>query len=290
MSNQESIRATSTQIQGAGLGLRIPHIKHILSTEPDIPWFELQADNWLYAGGLTATLRSAICERYPVVLHGVGLSLGATDALDWDYLKAIKVLIKDTGAHWYSEHASFSKHQGRHVPDLLPLPYTEEAIRHLSERIMQVQDFLAQPLLLENVSSYIQYEDSDMDEGTFFSTVVKESGCDVLLDLNNLYVSAYNHGIDAEHFLQQLPAKSVKQIHLAGYSQQDEFLIDTHGSRVSEPVWDLYKTFLQVYESVPAMIEWDNNLPGFSRLNIERQKIVAMQSHIKPSVLPREVY
>ena len=278
--------AVDSAIIGAGLGLRTPHIPEILASEADIPWFELLADNWLYQGGLNAAYRDAICERYPVVLHGVGLSLGATDVLDWDYLKSIKQLMLETGAHWYSEHASFSLHQGRHIPDLLPMPYTDEAIRHLAGRICQVQDFLQQPMLLENVSSYLQHDASYMDEASFFAAVVDEADCDILLDLNNLYVSHRNHAVDMQAYLKRLPADKIKQIHLAGFSVENDMVIDTHGSRVAEPVWQMYRQWLSDFPqalAIPAMIEWDNQVPDFSTLTQERDKIC--QIHAQHAVV-----
>lgn len=260
-------------IAGAGMGLRIPHAATMLDNETDIPWVELLADNWLAEGGINRYLLDAITERYPCVLHGVCLSLGAIDPLDFAYLAKIKRLKQQTGAVWYSEHCSFSVHDGLQIPDLLPLPYTSEAVTHISSRIRQVQDFLGEQILLENVSSYLSQSQPEMSEGEFLAAVATETDCDLLLDINNAYVSEFNNQQSCVDLLSALPPERVRQIHLAGYENKGNFLLDAHNNPVSEPVWQHFKAYIAEHGAIPTMIEWDNDLPDFARLHQEQQRI-----------------
>ena len=319
-------------IQGAGVGLRMPHVGELLndadSDKPqfEIPWLELLADNWLSPhesslGGINRQLLQALADRFALTLHGVGLSLGSVGELDFDYLKQIKQLQKTTGARWYSEHCSFSwePQQQAYAPDLLPLPYTDEAVALLATHIRQVQDFLGEPLLLENVSSYVQYSHSQLTEAEFINAVIREADCLLLLDINNVYVTSYNeassykgtvcgHETDAEdrpaaarqhaeRFLQQMQHQRVKEIHLAGHQainssptdSVEGYLLDTHNQPVCPEVWSLYQGYIQQYGERPTLIEWDSELPSLARLDSERGRAqtilekVRNAPHLEPS-------
>ena len=259
-------------IKGAGVGLRTPHVTEILQYKPDIPWFEILADNWLAPGGLNPALLEAVCDEYPTVLHGVGLSLGAIDPIDRAYLAKIKALKDTTGALWYSEHCSFSVHNGQHIPDLLPLPFTVEAVEHISERIKQVQDFLGERMLLENVSSYIQSKDNEMTEAEFISAVVESADCYLLLDINNCYVTEFNNQESSKAFLETIPVERVKQIHLAGHEIKDSYLLDAHNNPVCDAVWALFQSFVEKHGSISTLIEWDHDIPELSVLLVEQKK------------------
>lgn len=258
-------------ITGAGIGLRLPHVPQVLASEQSLaPWFELLVDNWLVDGGLNRAMLTELAERYPLVLHGVGLSLGGMSPLDWDYLKQIRQLKEDTGAIWYSEHASFSGNAHLKIPDLLPLPYTQEAVIHLAGRIRQVQDYLGERILLENVSTYLSCKFNEMNEVEFLAAVAEEADCYLLLDINNVFVTCSNLATDPEAFMAQIPAARVKQIHLAGFENKGDYLLDAHNNPVDERVWQMFSSFIAEHGAIPSMIEWDNDLPSLERLLQER--------------------
>lgn len=261
----------SNEIVGAGIGLRLPHVQQVLASKQNLaPWFELLVDNWLVDGGLNKAMLSELSERYPLVLHGVGLSLGGMTPLDWDYLKQIRQLKLDTRAVWYSEHASFSGNAHLKVPDLLPLPYTQEAVTHLAGRIRQVQDFLGERILLENVSTYLSCKYNEMNEAEFLAAVAEDADCHLLLDLNNVFVTCSNLATDVETFMQHIPASRVQQIHLAGFENKGDYLLDAHNNPVDERVWQMFSSFIAKHGAIPSMIEWDNDLPSLERLLQER--------------------
>lgn len=261
----------STLIHGAGVGLRTPHARELLENQVDVPWLEVLADNWLASGGLNRDWVMAISERYPTVLHGVGLSLGAIDPLDFDYLAKIKAFKAEIGAAWYSEHCSFSMHNATYMPDLIPLPYTDEAVRHISQRIKQVQDFLGEQMLLENVSSYLSSSDNQLSEGEFIAVIAEEADCHLLLDINNCYVSEVNNQADSQAFLETIPVDRVKQIHLAGFEDKGHYLLDAHNHPVSDEVWQLYANFIQRHGAIPTLIEWDHDVPPLKQLLAEQR-------------------
>ncbi|BAJ04202.1 DUF692 domain-containing protein [Shewanella violacea] len=262
---------TRGTLNGAGIGLRLPHVQQILAAhETDIPWFELLVDNWLVEGGLNKHMLAAISERYPIVLHGVGLSLGGPDPLDFSYLQQVKDLKVKTGALWYSEHASFSGNACLKVPDLLPLPYTQEAVEHLSRRIIQVQDFMGERILLENVSTYVSCQFNEMTEGEFIAAVARQADCYLLLDINNAFVTSKNLNQDMQAFMDVIPVERVKQIHLAGFQDKGDYLLDAHNHPVDERVWQAFKLFIAKNGHIPSMIEWDSDLPLLERLLAER--------------------
>lgn len=258
--------------KAAGVGLRTPHITTILEQKPTMPWFELMLDNWLAKGGLDTYFLAAICEQYPIAFHGVNLSLGSNDPIDYDYLARVKYLLDSTGALCYSEHCSFSSIDGKRTPDLLPMPYTEEAALNISQKISDVQEFLEQRILLENVSSYIESTDNQMHEATFIAQVIQLADCDLLLDLNNVYVNAVNHKYSAQDYVNNLPLHRVKEIHLAGFETKQGFLLDCHNNPICEQVWRLYEDVIAKQGPIPTLIEWDNDLPEWPTLVKEQQK------------------
>lgn len=260
---------------GVGIGLRSAHYGAILERLPRVPWFEALSDNYLNEGGLPLHNLDQIRQHYPLTFHGVGMSLGAVDPLDKAYLAKLKALITRFQPIHVSDHLCWSAHAGRHSNDLLPIPYTMDAVKHVADRIDQVQTLLGQRILVENVSSYVSYRDSDMAEAEFFSEIVSRADCLILCDINNIYVSARNHNFDAYSYLQTLPAERIKEMHLAGYEDQGEYLLDTHGEAVHPPVWALYQQALSLFGRVPTLIEWDTNMPEFDVLLQERDKALA---------------
>jgi len=256
---------------GFGLGLRKEHYNAILDTKPAVDWFEILTENYLVPGGKPLYFLDQICERYPVVMHGVSMSLGSHDPLDMDYLKQVKELAKRTDAKWVSDHMCFTGVDGINAHDLLPLPYTDEAIKHVSEKIAQAQDYLGMQILVENASTYITYKQSAMTEWDFTAAVAEESDSLVLLDINNIFVSAYNHGFDPLAYLDGIPAELVQQHHLAGHSQYDGYIIDTHDHDIVQGVWDLYAEAIKRYGQVSVMIERDDNIPELPEIMTELQ-------------------
>ncbi len=267
---------------GTGIGLRAPHHVHVLSQAPRAAWFEAHSENYFAAGGAHVESLSKIRARYPLSLHGVGLSLGSTDPLDRRHLAEVRRVVARFEPALVSEHLSWSSVGGRFANDLLPLPYTEEALRHVSTRIEQVQDALGRQLLVENVSSYVEFASSALTEWQFVAGVAAESGCGILLDLNNIYVAAHNHGFACEDYVQGIPPHVVQEIHLAGFSritvQGRELLVDTHGTPVCDAVWDLYGAAVQRFGDVPTLIEWDTDIPAFEVLQAEADKADALRS------------
>ncbi len=265
-------RFPSAPIAGAGIGLRSRHYQEILDTRPAIPWFEVLSENYFGAGGLPIYHLEQVREYYPVTLHGVGMSLGSADPLNFDYLARLRKLAEQIEPTYISDHLAWISVDGRYVHDLLPLPYTEEALVHFADRVSQAQDYLGCRLLIENPSSYMGFKNVEMTEWEFLQELVKRADCDLLFDVNNVYVSSKNHGFDPAEYLHALPAGRVREIHLAGYEEQDNYLFDTHGYRVHPPVWELYKKTVEHLGPVPTLIEWDNDIPEFEVLVDEANK------------------
>ena len=259
-------RYSADAIEGAGVGLRSQHYRHILEQLPTIPWFEALSENYFGDGGQPLHYLEQVRSHYPVTLHGVGMSLGSTDPLDYTYLGKLKTLAERIEPAWISDHLAWIAADGRYVHDLLPLPYTSAALDHVSERLLQVQDFLGRPLLVENPSSYMTFVESDISEWEFLSTLTARTDCLLLLDVNNVYVSAKNHGFEPTDYIESLPVGAVREIHLAGYEEQQGYLFDTHGQQVHPPVWDLYRHALKRLGPVPTLIEWDTDVPEFEVL------------------------
>ncbi|MGQ0509636.1 MAG: MNIO family bufferin maturase [Betaproteobacteria bacterium] len=251
---------------GFGLGLRPKHYRAILATRPRVDWFEALTENYMVPGGAPLHWLDQVRERYPVVLHGVSLSIGGTDPLDRDYLRQLKALAARVQPEWISDHLCWTGVAGRNLHDLMPLPYTGEALRHVARRVRAAQDALGRRILLENVSSYVAYRGSEMTEWQFLAALAREADCDLLLDVNNVYVSAFNHGFDPLSFLDGVPAARVRQIHLAGHEHCGDLIIDTHDARVVDPVWSLYAEAVRRFGPVPTMIERDARIPPLAVL------------------------
>ncbi len=257
----------------AGIGLRAQHHADILRCEPEVGWFEAHTENYFVAGGAQRECLARIRALYPVSLHGVGMSIGSTDPLSRPHLLKVRRLIHEIEPMLVSEHLSWSSVGHRFTNDLLPLPYTEEALRHMIDRVAAVQDFLGRQILIENVSSYLQFTASIIPEWEFLGRLALESGCGILLDVNNVYVSAQNHGFDADEYLRSLPQSAVMEIHLAGHSTRTighrRILVDTHDRRVCGPVWELYRSVAHRFSGAPTLIEWDADIPPLDVLVAE---------------------
>jgi len=261
-----------SSIQGVGVGLRVQHFDVIENEKPRIPWLEILTDNYLNPDSVQREYLRFFRQNYPMTFHGVGLSLGSVDPLNRDYLQRLKQLADEIQPAWISDHLCWTTAQQHVTHDLIPLPYTEEAIEHLSERIQCVQDFLQQQILIENVSSYLQYNDSNMAEWEFINAIVEKADCLLLLDVNNIYVSSQNHGFQANDYLNAMPLSRIREIHLAGYEDKGTHLLDTHSRQVSDPVWDLYAQTIAYAGDIPTLIEWDNDVPELPELLAEAQK------------------
>jgi len=268
-----------TAALGFGLGLRTDHYKAILESSPRVDWFEALSENYLLPGGKPLYFLDRVRADYPIVLHGVSLSIGSTDPLDRDYLKALKQLAQRVEPAWISDHLCWTGVAGKNLHDLLPLPYTEEAVDYVAARVREVQDFLGHQILLENVSSYVTFRGSQMSEWDFLSEIARRADCHVLLDVNNIYVSAFNHGFDALDFLNGIPVERVRQIHLAGHSNCGTHIIDTHDADIIDAVWDLYATAVRRFGSVATMIERDDHIPPLGDLVAELGRAREISAH-----------
>ena len=262
---------------GFGLGLRTAHYEEIAAGLPPVDWFEILTENYLVAGGRPIGWLDRIRADYPLVMHGVSLSIGSTDPLDFDYLRAVKTLAQRIEPRWISDHLCWTGVAGRNLHDLLPLPYTEQALRHVVERVQAVQEFLGQRILLENVSSYVSFKSDELTEWEFLAQVAQRADCLILLDVNNIYVSARNHGFDAQAYLDAIPAQRVRQIHLAGHSDCGDYIIDTHDAPVIDPVWALYGRAIERLGPVATMIERDDKIPPLAELltELDRARAIA---------------
>ncbi|TAM44516.1 MAG: DUF692 domain-containing protein, partial [Gammaproteobacteria bacterium] len=235
---------------GFGLGLRTDHYEAILAGTPQVDWFEIISENYMVPGGKPLHFLDRVRERYPLVMHGVSLSIGSTEPLNRDYLRQLKQLADRVQPAWMSDHLCWTGVHGKNMHDLLPLPYTEEAVAHVAERVQQVQDFLGRRILLENVSSYVTYKQSAMTEWEFLNAVVEQADCLILLDVNNIYVSSFNHGFDPLDYLNAVPTERVQQFHLAGHRNLETHIIDTHDEPIVDPVWELYRAAVRRFGRV----------------------------------------
>ena len=271
---------------GFGLGLRPVHYPDFLREAQAVDWLEIISENYMIPGGKPLAMLDAILERYPVAMHGVSLSIGSTDGLDAQYLTELKALAKHVQPLWISDHLCWTGVQGRNSHDLLPLPYSEEALRLVVRHVEQVQDTLGQRILLENVSSYLDYRSSEMSEWEFLRLVSEQADCLLLLDVNNIYVSSINHGFDAIEFLNHLPVQRVQQIHLAGHSDHGDYIVDTHDHPVADPVWELYRYTCERFGEVATMIERDDDIPELGELisELNRARAIAAET-LSPEVL-----
>jgi uncharacterized protein len=262
----KSIQAIQ-EIQGFGLGLRVEHYANFLKDRPaNVDWLEVISENYMVPGGKPLHFLDRIRRDYPMVMHGVSLSIGSSDPIDFDYLRQLRALIDRIEPAWVSDHLCWTGVEGLNLHDLMPLPYTEQALRHLTSRLQQVQEYLGQSIVIENVSSYVTYQADEMSEWAFVAELVKRSGCGLLLDVNNVYVSSVNHGFDPQDFIDAMPTSQVRQIHLAGHEDHGSYVIDTHDHPVCDKVWELYAYTLRRLGMVPTMIERDDNIPPLNEL------------------------
>lgn len=269
---------------GFGLGLRTAHFEDVLQTQPKVDWFEIISENFMVDGGKPKYYLHKIREQYPMVMHGVSLSLGSTDGLDLQYLQRLKNLITEVQPEWVSDHLCWTQLGGTNSHDLLPMPYTEEALDFVAARIRQTQDFLGKQILIENVSSYITYSESQMTEWDFLNEVAERADCCLLLDLNNIFVSARNHQFEPLEYLNSIKGSRVRQIHLAGHSDFGDYIIDTHDHPVVDPVWDLYEVAVKKFGAVSAMIERDDDIPPLAELVLELDKARDIYAKHNPGI------
>ena len=270
--SEKTIGTINKEFLGYGLGLRPDYYETILQESPAVDWFEILSENYMVEGGKALYYLDAIREHYPVVMHGVSMSIGGTDPLDFDYLKQLKTLMERAQPKWISDHLCWTGQGGHNLHDLVPLPYNDEAIKHVVDRIKTVQDYLGTQILLENVSSYLTYKHSNMSEWEFYSQVVEEADCLMLLDINNIYVSSRNHDFNPVEYINGVPRNRVQQFHLAGHTDHGDYVIDTHDHPVVDPVWDLYGVALKRFGPVSTMIERDDSMPPFTELMAELEQ------------------
>jgi uncharacterized protein len=257
---------------GLGVGLRNQHFSYLMNHDPDVDWFEIISENFIDNYGYARRVLERLASIRPLVMHGVSLSIGSTDPLDWNYLKKLKALAEFVHPAWISDHLCWTGVAGVNTHDLLPLPLNEESLRHVAERVRQVQNFLERPLVVENPSSYLEFKESTIAEWDFLSELARETGCGLLLDVNNVYVSGYNHGFDPEHYIRSIAHDAVVQIHLAGPTDCGRFLVDTHDQPVPARVWELYSLAQELTGGVSTLLEWDSNIPEFPELVAELRK------------------
>lgn len=265
---------------GFGLGLRPPHYSEILHGEPQIDWFEVISENYMIPGGQPLRILDQIAERYPIVMHGVSLSIASTSPLNEDYLLDLKALADRVKPRWFSDHLCWTGVHGVNLHDLLPIPYTLEALDHVVERIKQVQDRLGRRMALENVSTYVSFTQSEMTEWEFLTKVSKEADCWLLLDINNVYVSAFNHGYDPKVFLDGIPVDRVVQFHLAGHEDNGIYIVDTHDHPIRSEVWDLYAYAIKRFGPISTLIERDDNIPPLQELVEELNEARRIVEHV----------
>ncbi len=267
---------TDREISGVGIGLRHRHFKEVLEQKPDIPWLEVHSENFFSTGSAASQYLEKIRIDYPLSAHCVGLSLGSAEKVSQSHLENVKSFTERFEPKLVSDHLSWSGVDGTVLPDLLPVPYTEEALATITSNIKQVQDYLGRQILVENPSSYLSYTDSPIPEWEFMAEVAGRADCGILFDVNNVYVSAHNHGFDAEKYIEAIPVERVREIHLAGYSINDidgqEVFIDDHGARVYDAVWGLYKKAIGYFSTSPTLIEWDTRVPELSVLLDEKAR------------------
>ncbi len=270
---------------GFGLGLRSDHYDHVIDNKPAIDWFEVNTENCMVAGGKPKYYLHKVRENYPVIMHGVSLSIGTTDPLNTEYLKKLRDLANEIQPEWVSDHLCWTTIGGLNTHDLMPLPYTNEAIDHVVQRVKQVQDYLGRQILLENVSSYVTYNQSAVEEWQFLNAIAEQSDCLILLDINNIYVSARNHGFDPLDYINGVDEKRVRQFHLAGHSDYGDYVIDTHDHPVADPVWSLYEAALERFGLVSTMIERDDNIPPFAELEEELDMARQVANRVYPDLV-----
>ncbi|MEZ4750036.1 MAG: DUF692 domain-containing protein [Bdellovibrionota bacterium] len=274
----ESLNSVADQCTnlGFGVGLRTDHYNDFMNASPDVDWLEALTENYLGTGGRPRQVLRQLAQRYPIVLHGVSLSIGGTSPLDKNYLRLLKELAEEVQARWISDHLCWTGYAHHNLHDLLPMPFTEASLSHIKDRVDQTQNFLGRAILLENPSSYASFTFDSIAEAQFLREIALSTGCGILLDVNNVYVSTVNHGLDAHTYIDTLPADAVGQYHLAGHSERDGYLLDSHIGPVPEPVWDLYRYTLAKLGTRSTLLEWDDEIPELTVLLEENAKAKAM--------------
>ncbi len=265
-------RFTNHNDYGVGIGLRIPHYQHILDRKPVVDWFEIISENYMVDAGRPLHVLDQILERYRVVQHGVSMYFGNAARPNRGHLKRLKSLTKRTNTPWLSDHLCWGSVDGRYTHDLLPMPYTWEAVEFTARNIREVQDFLEVPIAVENVSSYAEFHASEMTEWEFLCEVVERADCGILLDVNNIYVSSQNHTFDPLTYVNAVPAERVAQIHIAGHTKYERFILDTHDHPVIDPVWKIYKRAIERCGRTATLLEWDDKIPSFDEVHREALK------------------
>jgi uncharacterized protein len=257
---------------GVGIGLRIPHYHHIFEKKPVVEWFEIISENFMVDGGRPLHVLDQILDRYRVVQHGVSMYFGSAEPLNREHLRRLKTLVKRTKTPWLTDHLCWGSVDGRYSHDLLPMPYTFEAARKTAQKIREARDFLEVPICVENVSSYAEFHVSEMTEWEFLTEVVEEADCGILLDVNNIYVSSRNHGFDPLQYLNNVPHERVAQIHIAGHSKFEKYILDTHDHAPIDPVWKLYGKAIELIGPTATLLEWDDLIPSFDEVHHEALK------------------
>lgn len=269
---------------GLGVGLRNPHFPHIMAHGPGVEWFEIISENFIDNHGYSRHVLEHVAAQVPIVMHGVSLSIGSSDPLDMRYLAKLKQLAREIEPVWVSDHLCWTGVASVNSHDLLPLPLTQDSLRHVAERVLRVQDYLERPLVLENPSSYMQFRDSTIPEAEFLGLLADQTGCGLLLDVNNVYVSGFNHGFDPEAYIRSLPHERVVQIHLAGPTDCGQYLVDTHDHPVPSRVWQLYALAQQLTGGVSTLLEWDADIPSYPELLAELRKAEQAMAGTLPAV------
>src|SRR6202012_1019442 len=266
---------------GVGIGLRIPHYQHIFEKKPVVDWFEIISENYMVDGGRPLQVLDQILDRYRVVQHGVSMYFGSAQPLSREHLKRLKALVRRTNTPWLSDHLCWGSVDGRYTHDLLPLPYTFGAAHHVAQRIREVRDYLEVPVLVENVSSYAEFHDSEMTEWEFLTEVVEKADAGILLDVNNIYVSSQNHGFNPYDYLDRIPHQRVGQIHIAGHSKFEKYILDTHDHPVLDPVWKMYAHAIGATGPTATLLEWDDRIPSFDEVHREALKATRFCKELK---------
>jgi uncharacterized protein (UPF0276 family) len=273
---------------GIGIGLRIPHYRHILERKPVVGWFEIISENYMVDGGQALAVLDQILEQYRVVQHGVSMYFGSVEPLNRDHLRRLKALVKRTGTPWLTDHLCWGSVDGTYTHDLLPMPYTFEAAKITASKIRHAMSFLEVPIAVENVSSYAEFHVSEMTEWEFLNEVVEQADCGILLDVNNIYVSSRNHDFDPYEYVNSVPPERVAQIHIAGHSNFQKYILDTHDHPVIDPVWKLYEHAISRFGPTATLLEWDDRIPSFERVHSEALK-GARFLDVNPQVSPKEL-
>ncbi len=278
-----SSRFTNFTDYGIGIGLRIPHYEHILEKKPVVDWFEIISENYMVDGGRPLHVLDRILEQYRVVQHGVSMYFGNASRPNRDHLKKLKALTKRTKTPWLSDHLCWGSVDGRYTHDLLPMPYTWEAVETTARNIREVRDTIEIPVAVENVSSYAEFHASEMTEWEFLNEVVERADCGILLDVNNIYVSSQNHTFDPMEYVNAVPPSRVAQIHIAGHTRYRRYILDTHDHPVIDPVWALYQRAIERSGRVPTLLEWDDKIPSFDEVHAEALKADKFLPHAEVS-------